>query len=375
MTVINKQKFLAELGKLLTFMDEADRLAALEMYSAMYDEAESEEALSQFFMSPTRQAVIIARAYDAGARKLQGLSKAVEVNTDEAKYVSAIENLRAEAVSRGIIVDRFAELEAEEPEVEEEAPAEDEDQISLFEMPEEPEAVNEPAEEPAPAAEEEPAAETAPAEEAEEAPVPAPEAPEIIRNEEQINAFIEQFHIEAENLVSGETPAPAEEAAPAAVEEPAAPAEPTPAPAAVEEPKAVEEPAVPAEKLIPEEETETGPVRMVRKPKVFLLLLYIIAAIPVTIVGFALLLVPTLLLLALAAISVTAGAGAMMSVFSGFAVLADILVVLGIALVVCAAALFLVWTFIWFTVDVLIGFVVGVFKLGGKWCYKEVPEA
>lgn len=348
MAVINKQKFLAELGKLLTFMYEEDRLAALEMYSAMYDEAESEEALSQFLMSPTRQAVIIARAYDAGARKLQGTSKAKDGSFDEAKYAAAIENLRAEAVSKGVIAEHFAEPEAEETVTEEAALAEEE-QVSL---PEE--------------SEEEPETETAPAEavssepETEEAPAEAAEteAPEVIKSENQINAFMEQFHIEAENLGT-------EPAAEPAKAESEAPAE-EPAPVETAKPVLIDEPTLFEEK--PE------PVRMVRKPKVFLLILYILVAIPITVAGFTLLLVPTVLLLALAAIFVGAGVSAMVAVFSGFAVLADILVVLGLALVVCSLALFLLWTFIWFTVDVLIGFVVSAFRLGGKWCYKEVPE-
>ena len=38
-TDINKQKFLAELGKLLTFMYDEDRQDALAMYARMFDAA------------------------------------------------------------------------------------------------------------------------------------------------------------------------------------------------------------------------------------------------------------------------------------------------------------------------------------------------
>ncbi len=68
---INKQKFLAELSKLLTFMYEEDRQNALAAYSRMFEEAEDEQKLIQILVSPTRQAVIVARAYDAKERKLQ----------------------------------------------------------------------------------------------------------------------------------------------------------------------------------------------------------------------------------------------------------------------------------------------------------------
>ena len=68
---INRQKFLAELAKLMTFMYEEDRRYALDMYERMFDIAEgNEQWLIQNLMSPTRQAVIIARAYDAKERKL-----------------------------------------------------------------------------------------------------------------------------------------------------------------------------------------------------------------------------------------------------------------------------------------------------------------
>ena len=72
---INKQKFLAELGRLLTFMSEEDRQEALTLYAKMFDDVADEQALLQSLLSPTRQAVIIARAYDANARKLQARAK------------------------------------------------------------------------------------------------------------------------------------------------------------------------------------------------------------------------------------------------------------------------------------------------------------
>ena len=77
-TAINKQKFLAELGKLLTFMYEEDRQTALNMYSRMFDDAEDEQAVIQALGTPTRQAVTIARSYDAKMRKLQVQSQSRE---------------------------------------------------------------------------------------------------------------------------------------------------------------------------------------------------------------------------------------------------------------------------------------------------------
>ena len=95
---INRQKFLAELSKLLTFMYEEDRLRALKMYERMFDITEDEQGLIQHLMSPTRQAVIIARAYDAKERKLSVSSQSRGDDGDIAggevpKFVLAINRI------------------------------------------------------------------------------------------------------------------------------------------------------------------------------------------------------------------------------------------------------------------------------------------
>ena len=104
---INRQKFLAELGRLLTFMYEEDRQTALAMYNRMFDEAESEQALLQYLVSPTRQAVILARAYNAKERKLQVHTQSrdkYEQSTDEIPdFVLAINKLQDESVKRKLI--------------------------------------------------------------------------------------------------------------------------------------------------------------------------------------------------------------------------------------------------------------------------------
>ena len=64
MNEINKKQFLAELGRLLTFMSEEDRKTALGIYGEMFDDAPDEQALTGFLISPTRQAVYMARAYN-----------------------------------------------------------------------------------------------------------------------------------------------------------------------------------------------------------------------------------------------------------------------------------------------------------------------
>ena len=124
-TSINKQRFLAELGKLLTFMYEEDRLRALEMYSRMFEEAEDESALIQALVSPTKQAVVVARAYNSNLGKLSVASdKASPEDRDRngvPDYVQAIETVRESAY-------------ALQPRKEEPEEARDEDQLDLFEQ-------------------------------------------------------------------------------------------------------------------------------------------------------------------------------------------------------------------------------------------------
>ena len=357
-TDINKQKFLAELGKLLTFMYEEDRQQALNMYDAMFESARDERDLMQVLVSPTRQAVVIARAYDAKESSLQvhSLSREEDGLEDEAElpgFVLAIDEVYQAAARQGV-------MDSEDP-----ISTVLDDQLSLFEddawpieSENEPEAV-------------EPELEEAAAAEIAEEPVEAEESPVETEPADEVDAFLASFSIVEEELV------------PAAAEEVSEPAEETAEPEE-EAAEAEEAPVVEAEPMEEEAQTEIAAVTeepasvpvhtaTVRKPRVFLLILYIIAAIPVTLAGLALLLVPTVIVGALAASVIMTGSASFVAAFSGFAVFADMLVVLGSALVVSAVGLILLWLFIWFIGDAMVGLIRSVVELGGKCCYKEVP--
>lgn len=174
-STINKQKFLAELAKLLTFMYEEDRQRALGAYNEMFDEAEDEQQLLQALVSPLRQAVEVARAYNAGKQSLSAASAPREDDEANDAFMDTIYRIRAEALKT-------------QPAVE----VVNKNQISLFDAPPEPEAAAEEApadavapEEAAPAGEEAADEETAPeaeveaepaeAEAIEETPLPEPE--------------------------------------------------------------------------------------------------------------------------------------------------------------------------------------------------------
>ena len=377
-TSINKQRFLAELGKLLTFMYEEDRLRALELYTRMFDEAEDERALIQSLVSPTKQAVVVARAYNSNLGRLSVHTefKAQAEDRDEngvPDYVQAIDRVRAEAYAAQ---PRPAAPVAAEPEEEREVV--DENQMTLFGEGEEPaEETEEPAEEAEAPAEE---AET-PAEETEE---PAEEAEAPAEETEEPAEEAEESAEEAE-APAEETEAPAESKT---VEQPLAwhEAAETEAPAAE---SGIEYFTLPreGEQDVPADENggtdltdtpfniETGAFRKPkRKPKVFALIVYILFAIPLTLAAIAVLLVPAVLFLGLSVAAIICGAVVVSTAFNGFAVFADIMVLLGGALVLFALGLLFLWTSIWFVGGAIVALVHGVAALCDKWCYKEVQD-
>ena len=419
MKTINKQKFLAELGRLLTFMYEDDRQTAIAMYNRMFDEADDEQALLQFLVSPTRQAVILARKYDARERKLQVHTQTRDEShmqpADEIpEFVTVIERLQQEAMTLGVVIPPVSEdqislfddvTEPEEtPQADAENPA-----VSAASADTAPEAVI-PAvteESTAPAESENPAATMANAvqeghqgadtEAEEEAPaeadgVQAEEKGSVEHFADAVDAFLADFSIANGELIHNDpdtktgsepdvepgaetSPGQSTEAVPAA-DAALKQAEPditlVPAAPGETEKTAVEDKPVPAvaeeeRAELPEEYTE-----YVRKTVVALLILYIILAVPLTLIGIAILLLPTLLFLLLAFLAGWLGIEGIIATFGGFAVLADILVVVGAALVVLALALLFLWIFVWLVGGAIVGLIRGVCWLGGKWCYKEV---
>ena len=209
MNIINKQKFLAELGRLLTFMYEEDRQTALAMYSKMFDDAAEEQALLQFLVSPTRQAVVLARSYDAKERKLQVHTQSREEEPDYSDYngqfppfILAIDDLQQAAEAQGI----FAS--SQEP------AAVDENQFSLFDD------LSAPAAEPevqnAPEAASAPVSQDIPREEASEASDPVSEFADAV------DAFLADFSIAGGELIHshGDKEEPREEEPPQAEEIP-----------------------------------------------------------------------------------------------------------------------------------------------------------
>ena len=153
MTRINRQRYMAELSKLLAFMFKEDKEDILAHYNKMLDEAEDEQALLEELGSPTKLAVTISRTYKRDERKLSVEAESKEVaqsaplefgsktaeapaakepEPDAPSYADIIEEIRREmAEEQGIEYTPIFFNEPEPPVVEdapvvEEAPVEEE---------------------------------------------------------------------------------------------------------------------------------------------------------------------------------------------------------------------------------------------------------
>lgn len=324
MTDINKQKFLAELGKLLTFMYEEDRLEALALYEEMFDSCTDEQQLLHHLVSPTRQAVVLARAYNAKERMLsvQSSSRREELHDDDGgipAFITAIENIRSEA--QWLFTAR---------------PAVNKAQLSLFateEGSELPEVRHSP--------EVQPAEETAPALSGEEA-MSLEEAMDIPAVPEAQEEFILEYDGELQDTEAGE-----------------------------EDIINADDPRL--RQFAPDRRRSRGDYTPLERRRIVpLLILYVIFAVPVALVGVALMLIPTVLFLVLALVFGYVGISVLACAFGSFAIFADILVVLGTGLVIIALAVLFLWIFIWFIGGAIAGFVNGVIKLGDRFSSKEV---
>ncbi len=481
MNAINRQKFLAELGKLLTFMYEEDRLYALNMYERMFDIAgDNEQWLIQNLMSPTRQAVIIARAYNAKERKLSvsaqwkeedgyedesgetpafvlainqifddlfpedeetagtgnaqnmpGGSEAAgetepkrykmpraavllnqtqeftsvpsaaaeeglpeeEMGTEWLEELYARETERAETETepdpRVSVIDRAESFDSQHPPAAEQekdaepdslAPQEDrnpetQEQTEPEAVPGAEETVGEGQEgipaltdqkkkrrsiesllgfrkEKASAA----AAEEKPAQLQPDLPTEQEEPKEKPRTEEDLTA--------AESLREPEQNG-TEHTAPRAVTEVQTDrTEPS------QEPVNEELPVIPKPVLRRDAEEAQTAERVLNVP---LLIIFLIVAIPSTAVVLAVLALPTALFLSLSFGAMALGSVLIVSAFSGFAVFADILLLLGAAIISLALGLLFLWTAFWLIGEAMVGWIRSVGRVRQEWCYKEVP--
>lgn len=376
---MNRQRYMAELSKLLTFMFKEDKEDILAHYNKMLDEAKDEQALLESFGSPTRLAVTISHSYKRAERKLavEADSKADKPDEGETSVVpehifvkpvkkeTAAEKTPAApapGLSYADIIEEIRREKAEEEGVE---------YTPMFfnepeKAPEEPEAE----------AKAEPAPEEPEAEESEEADIEV----EIVETPAE-GSEPEEEAPEADGEAEEAAEDEAEEAAEEKTEEPEA-----------EEPQDAED-TVKTEDIEDTEESESAqeraeldavtvfdqldkmqpPVETVQyKTNVGLLILYLVFAIPIGLALFFAAVIVALSLLAAGAVLIGLGIKTVGFAFSTFAIFADSILCAGAALVALAVALMLIWLAILILFRGLGGLIAGIKALGVRICVREV---
>lgn len=374
MTLINRQQFMSELSKLLTFMFKEDRSEIIQQYNEMLDNAEDEQAMLESFGSPTRLAVAISRSYQRDERKLSVHADSKDGGSGENVKVKPVIPTQGKKSSAPIVkpdepaADAYVDIIEE---IRREKAAEEGIEYKPIFFKEETK--------PEPAAE--PEVEESAEEAAEETAQPADEASENAAEEagtaDEENADEAQTE-EAEAQPEGEPDAA--EAAEAA-EQPADEAEDAPHEAEADEGEAEAE--APAEVAEPVDETahvlatvfnetpEAAPEK-VRKTNVFALILYIIVSIPVGLVLLLVMLGLELGVLGCGLLGLRVGFSLLSFTFSGMSVLADVLICFGVNIAVLALGVLVTWFAVWLIIVSVPWLIRGIKNLGRKLCVKEV---
>lgn len=382
---MNRQRYMAELSKLLSFMFKEDRTEILQHYNELLDNAEDEDALLEEFGSPTKLAVTISRTYDREERKLSvkadSKEDVVADKTSEAEFTrpaetefktikavapessdSPVGDATAPSGYSGSYADIVEEIRREV------AAEKGEEYIPIFYEEIEPEKSekelpDERAEEVPPEEEAEEPVEEVTAENSEEPEeTEADEEAEVEANEGS-DSDSEKEPEEAPETEERESAEESEEETDVELisedaEEESAESEEKIAETPVEEVAEVEEP------LSKDEEAA-----LVLKPA--LLILYLIFAVPIGLVLLVITAAVTLAVLGCAAAVVGAGVLCVTFALSGIAVTADIILIIGAAIIAFALGLLLLWTGFWLILAGFSKLVDSIIKLGKKICMKE----
>lgn len=369
MTLINRQQFMSELSKLLTFMFKEDRSEIIQQYNEMLDNAEDEQAMLESFGSPTRLAVAISRSYQRDERKLSVHADSKDGGSGENVKVKPVIPTQGKKSSAPIVKPNEPAADAYVDIIEEirrEKAAEEGIEYKPIFFKEDPK--------PEPAAE--PEVEESAEEAAEETAQPVDEVSE--------NAAEEAATADEENADEAQAEDADAEAAETA-EQPAGEAEDAPHEAEADEGGEAEAAAEAeaAEAAEPADETahvlatvfnetpETAPEK-VRKTNVFALILYIIVSIPVGLVLLLVMLGLELGVLGCGLLGLRVGFGLLSFTFSGMSVLADVLICFGVNIAVLALGVLVTWFAVWLIIVSVPWLIRGIKNLGRKLCVKEV---
>ena len=368
MTVINRQQYMSELSKLLTFMFKEDRSEILKQYNDMLDNADDEQALLESFGSPTRLAVAISRNYQRDECKLSVHADSKDGDKNEGSKVRPVIPTPAKNDSQPVLKprepDESSYIDIIEEIRREKAAEEGIEYKPIFFK-----------DEKKPEPEPEPGVGEAPVEELETSPeAPVEQAQEMPKEETDKEEASAQETEGAEETADEAAEAPEEPEEAAEEETPAeetsaeeAPVEAAPAEEAEETDIVVEIEELPADAA--EEERE---VRTVKKTRIFPLILYVIVSVPIGLVLLLLMLGIELSIFGVGLLGLKVGFELLAFTFSGMQVFADVLICLGVTLGVLALGVLVTWLGIWLIIVSVPGLIRGIIKLGKKLCVKEV---
>lgn len=354
MTLINRQQFMSELSKLLTFMFKEDRSEIIQQYNEMLDNAEDEQAMLESFGSPTRLAVAISRSYQRDERKLSVHADSKDGGSGEAVKVKPVIPTQGKKSSAPIVKPNEPAADAYVDIIEEirrEKAAEEGIEYKPIFFKEEPK--------PEPVAEpevEEPAEETEqPADEADEAPAAEAVAADEENAENDSEASDSEAQAEDADADTAEVADDGGEAEAAAEVEAAEPAD----------------EAAHVLATVFNETPEAAPEKA-KKTNVFALILYIIVSIPVGLVLLLVMLGLELGVLGCGLLGLRVGFSLLSFTFSGMSVFADVLLCFGVNLAVLALGVLVTWLAVWLIIVSVPGLIRGIRNLGRKLCVKEV---
>lgn len=100
---MNKQRFLAELRRLLVFMTPSDRDLTISKYSALFDEAgeEGEAAVLEKLGSPTKLAISLSRGYEPGQLTVETKQREALKKAEAAAKAAKLEHLSDDSYHPG----------------------------------------------------------------------------------------------------------------------------------------------------------------------------------------------------------------------------------------------------------------------------------
>lgn len=374
MTLINRQQFMSELSKLLTFMFKEDRSEIIQQYNEMLDNAEDEQAMLESFGSPTRLAVAISRSYQRDERKLSVHADSKDGGSGENVKVKPVIPTQGVKSSAPIVKPNEPAADAYVDIIEEirrEKAAEEGIEYKPIFFKEDPK--------PEPAAE--PEVEESAEEAAEETAQPVDEVSENAAEEAATADEENADEAQAEEVEAQPEGEPADAEAAETAEQTAGEAEDAPHEAEADEGEAEAEAAAEAAEPVDEtahvlatvfNETPEAAPEKVRKTNVFALILYIIVSIPVGLVLLLIMLGLELGVLGCGLLGLRVGFGLLSFTFSGMSVLADVLICFGVNLAVLALGVLVTWFAVWLIIVSVPWLIRGIKNLGRKLCVKEV---